>query len=53
MNTAVFMRILTKSRHKYAAKNRLGFDSFYLVYRKTQSAFQPLCLRWKNIDAIK
>ena len=32
MNTAVFMRILTKSRRKYAAKNRLGFGSFYLNY---------------------
>ena len=31
MNTDVFMRILTMSRHKYAAKNRLGFDSLYLI----------------------
>ena len=36
MNTAVFMRILTKSRRKYAAKNRLGFGSFYLNYADTR-----------------
>ena len=35
-NTAVFERILTKSRRKYAAKNRLEFNSLHPELRKIE-----------------
>ena len=45
MDTAVFTRILTKSRRKDADKNRLGFDSLYpksLSYHKSTAISTPI-----------
>ena len=50
MNTDVFTRILTKSRRKYAVKNRLGFGSLYPIVlslfadEKTLAIFPTFCI---------